>query len=244
VFIPGAAERVLLHSRVSDFTQDFVGKRLARWSNLNLLDGVAKVTGAATLRVREQAEIETALLAATNVADLPVLDFLGVTRVSSPVNVTEWLPRSNALPLVTAGQTPVVVEAGAALTRVLAPDFRPREVVLLTTSFPGLTDGQRSPGARVSGVESQAGRVGFEVDSPVPTLAVVAQTFHPGWRAWVDGVPTPIQRANHAFQAVPVPSGRHHVELTYAEPGFWLGLSISVSSLFGAAFWLKRPPSL
>lgn len=240
VFIPGTAEAVLLHSRVRDFTQDFVGKRLARWSNLNLLDGVAKVTGAATLRVREQAQFETALLTTTNATDLPVLDFLGVTRVSSPVNVTEWLVRSNALPLVTAGQTPVVVEAGAVLTRVLAPDFRPREEVFLTTSLPGWEAGRRSPGARVSGGDSSPGRVRFEVDSPVPTLAVVAQTFHPNWRAVVDGVPAVVVRANHAFQAVAVPAGRHRVELQYTEPGFWLGLGISVSTLAAAAVWLRR----
>ena len=44
------AEEHLFHSYVAKHEFDFMGKRLAEWSNLNLLDMIPKVTGAITLR--------------------------------------------------------------------------------------------------------------------------------------------------------------------------------------------------
>ena len=44
---------------------------------------------------------------------------------------------------------------------------------------------------------------------------VLADCDAPGWRATVDGVPAPIERANMLFRAVPVLPGRHTVEMVY-----------------------------
>lgn len=47
-------------------------------------------------------------------------------------------------------------------------------------------------------------------------LLVVADAFHPGWRATVDGATAPLLAANVAFRAVPVPAGVHRVEMRHA----------------------------
>ncbi|MCE7960687.1 MAG: hypothetical protein DYH06_22535, partial [Acidobacteria bacterium ACB2] len=44
---------------------------------------------------------------------------------------------------------------------------------------------------------------------------LVADAFGPGWRALVDGREAPLLPANLAFRAVPVPGGRHRVEIVY-----------------------------
>lgn len=240
VFIPGTAETTLLLSRVPDLAQDFTGKRLALWSNLNLLEGVAKVNGAATLRLAWQAELEAALLATTNILDLPLLDFLGVTHHTSPGNVTEWVRRPHALPLVTAGQRSVVVEPSASLARVLATDFTPREVVILASDTGPIPPLAAAAGAVVGPLDFRAGRVRFELTSPTPTVAVIAQTYHPNWQAAVDGSPAPLWRANHAFQAVPVPAGRHQVELRYEDTAIRSGLGVSLLALAaGGLGWMR-----
>jgi hypothetical protein len=50
--------------------------------------------------------------------------------------------------------------------------------------------------------------VDIEAEAAEPSLVVVAQTYYHDWRADVDGQPTHLLRANHAFQAVQVPAAR------------------------------------
>jgi uncharacterized membrane protein YfhO len=54
------------------------------------------------------------------------------------------------------------------------------------------------------------------------------QSFFPGWHAKVDGVSTPISRANYAFQAVPVGAGTSEVEFSYRPASVRNGSIISV----------------
>jgi hypothetical protein len=53
---------------------------------------------------------------------------------------------------------------------------------------------------------------------------VVLDGYAPGWRARVDGRAAPVLRANAAFRAVPIPAGRHLVDLAYRPRSLWLGL--------------------
>lgn len=235
VFITPAAEAALLHSRVADFQQDFTGKRLALWSNLNLLEGVAKVNGAATLRPRPWAELEAALYAATNAPALPLLDFLGVTHHSAPGNPTEWVRRDTAMPMVTAGQRPVFRAGAATLAAVLAADFDPRREVVLPRELAGRVTAPNTGSARVQALSLRANRIEFEVRATEPALAVVAQTWHPNWRARVGGAAVAVWRANHAFQAVAVPAGVHRVELRYVDHAFRLGAIISALTVLALA---------
>jgi hypothetical protein len=49
-----------------------------------------------------------------------------------------------------------------------------------------------------------------------PALLHVSRTYHPSWEAEVDGVVTPVVRANHALMAVPLTaSGDHRVVMRY-----------------------------
>ncbi|PYL00875.1 MAG: hypothetical protein DME19_03540 [Verrucomicrobia bacterium] len=64
-----------------------------------------------------------------------------------------------------------------------------------------------------------------------PGMVVVAQTFYPSWRAYVDGHPARLWHANHAFQALQVPVGSHEVQLIFQDRSFLAGLAISVATL-------------
>jgi len=54
------------------------------------------------------------------------------------------------------------------------------------------------------------------------------ETFAPGWRAWVDGKPSPIHRAGGFFMAVPLPQGGGTVEFRYEPTAFRLGFFLSL----------------
>ena len=71
-----------------------------------------------------------------------------------------------------------------------------------------------------------------------PAMVVIAQTYYYPWHAYVDGKPVPLWRANYAFQALAVPSGRHQVSVVYEDRIFFWGAVLSLLSLPAcAAAW-------
>jgi uncharacterized membrane protein YfhO len=76
-------------------------------------------------------------------------------------------------------------------------------------------------------LERRGDRQRLEATSSRSAVLVLADAHDPGWRASVDGKPATLLRANVAFRAVPVPAGRHTVELVYRPRRLLLGLAVS-----------------
>jgi len=89
--------------------------------------------------------------------------------------------------------------------------------------------------ARIATYEHE--RVTIDTDAPGRRLLVLSDTWFPGWRATVDGTPTPILRANVAFRAVPLSPGRHRVVFEYAPASFRNGAAITGVALLLIAGW-------
>ena len=62
-------------------------------------------------------------------------------------------------------------------------------------------------------------------------LVMLNDMDHPGWRASVDGVATPILRADYLFRAVPVAAGAHRIRFEYASAGDALGTAVTIAGL-------------
>jgi hypothetical protein len=240
-------------------------QRVGLYDNLNLLDGLAKTDGIFSLYLREQQEVEARLFLSggTNSLPGPLADFLCIAHVSSPTNIFKWHRRDTALPLITVGQRPEFAAAEISLPAMAGTSWNPAEVVFLhpwdKTLVPRADDLQ-SPSvanerterrlqtagtvtAKVLSTNWSAHRIECELESPAPTLVVIAQAFYHPWRATVNGQPATILRANHAFQAVPVPAGRSVVRLQYVDNRFRLGLALSALGLVVCAvlWWRARP---
>ena len=71
----------------------------------------------------------------------------------------------------------------------------------------------------------------LEVDAEQDGYVVVADAFDPGWSATVDDAAAPVLRANVAFRAVPVPAGRHVVEMVYRPRAVARGLALTLLTL-------------
>lgn len=78
--------------------------------------------------------------------------------------------------------------------------------------------------------ETRADQLVVDVDTAARGLLVVADSFHDGWTATLDGEPVAILRVNHAFRGVLVPPGRHRVAFEYQVPGIGWGIAISAAS--------------
>ena len=101
-----------------------------------------------------------------------------------------------------------------------------------------------APGAGVPGraelVRSSSDVVEIQVDAETPATLVLRDGYAPGWRAWVDGVPTPVSTAEGHYRAVPVAAGRHRVRLAYQPPGLRAGLGVmAVTVCVLAVLWWR-----
>jgi len=74
-------------------------------------------------------------------------------------------------------------------------------------------------------------RIVFAVEGGSGGELILTDSFYPGWRAWVDGEPVSIRRADEAFRGVLVPPGTHTVEFRYEPASFRVGLFLSLLAL-------------
>src|SRR5205823_1749211 len=111
---------------------------------------------------------------------------------------------------------------------LLDPAFNPRQVVVLPVDAKPFVKVINQTQARIIPRQFSAHRVVLETIAEEPSMVVVAQTFYPCWRAYVDGQPARLWNANHAFQAFQVPVGSHKVQLIFRDRSFSAGLAISV----------------
>ena len=78
-------------------------------------------------------------------------------------------------------------------------------------------------------------------DSTGPGLLVIADAYRNGWSATVDGVATPVVRADHALMAVEVPAGQHTVLLEYTPPGWPAAWRLSLAAILVALALVMWP---
>ncbi len=232
VMLSPAAERIFLLSTITNATMDFQGKRLAFWSNLNLLDDIPKLNGSSTLQLREQAAIQR-LVYGTNQFDATDLaDFLAVSHETSHEMATQWRRRASPSPWIAAGRTPRIASIDESLSLISSGNADLRSEVLLT--FEDESPPQLPPGgaAEIEELRFLPDLIEFRIRAKNPTLVTLAQSHHPGWTAEVNGRRQPVWRANHAFQALSVPAGESTVRMEYRDRGFAPG---AIASLLTAA---------
>jgi hypothetical protein len=73
-----------------------------------------------------------------------------------------------------------------------------------------------------------------------PAWVVITESAWKGWRAYIDGTPTRIHRANHAFLAIFVPAGSHRVRLEYLPQSFVAGRAITCATVLILLTWWSR----
>jgi len=66
----------------------------------------------------------------------------------------------------------------------------------------------------------------FAVDAPYATWFVLSDTWHPNWRAVLNGEEVEILKANGAFRAVLIPGGQSELTFEYAASDFYRGIFI------------------
>jgi len=232
--ISPAADRTFRQASTSEGLNRYILNRLGLFSNCNLLDDIPKVNGFFSLYLRESDEVCSLLYPPPPLtADLPqLIDFLNVSHITAPGKLFDWNMRTNYLPFVTAGQRPVFEAEAEVLQALTAPDFFPRQVVYLPIEARAcVTAGKTSVGTEAASFSDHHGQI--IVETAAPALVVVAEAYYHPWKAFVDGQPSRLWRANYAFQAVEVPAGRHEVQFNYRDTLFNSATVVSMLTLAG-----------
>jgi uncharacterized membrane protein YfhO len=124
-----------------------------------------------------------------------------------------------------------------------SPEFDLRKRVLLEEELPaGYQPAPPPPGAleQASIVRYEPNRVDISVRAAAPAVLVLSDLFAPGWTARIGERELPVLPANRVMRAVPVPAGRHRVEMSYRPPGFLAGAALSTASLAGLGVMALR----
>jgi hypothetical protein len=113
-----------------------------------------------------------------------------------------------------------------------SPTFDPSKTAIVEQ--PVQTIGQAG-GTGTASIEGNGDdTLAIRVRSSGPALLTVSRTYHPSWRAEVDGTPVPVLRVNHALMAVPLTrSGDHRVMMRYRPQ------IVQVAAIITTATWVS-----
>jgi len=120
----------------------------------------------------------------------------------------------------------------AAMARLRDGPLDPRRQVVVESA----PEGGLGPFAATAPVDATVVAEGTAVldlraDAPGGGFLVLTDPYYPGWRAFVDGVETPILRADYLFRAIALPPGSHEVRFVFVPWSLQRGVLLSAAGL-------------
>jgi len=159
-----------------------------------------------------------------------VTPFKGYDPDKGSMLLREWGPdfvydQKEALPRAYLAQNWALGDADVVEELILKrKNFDIRKKVVLETDVPPNVG---FGGGTVSWMSRETDRLQLHVDAKADSILVLSDTHYPGWECELDGVKTPILRANINFRAVPVPAGSHEIVMRFRPVSARAGLLVS-----------------
>jgi len=235
------SEKTMYSYGTTNLLKDMIIRRYDMSGNLNVLEGVPKVSGIQPMIVREFGEFQKILVQNGEAHLNRLADFLAVSHMTS-IKTFEWLRRPTFRPMVTAGQRPIFRDRAGTLAGLSDPEVDLEKSVFLPLSATNSVTVRSNATVAINVRSVTAHRWEFTSHADAPALVVIAQTYYHPWKAKVNGKLVPLLRANHAFQAVEVPAGSSDIELVYEDRVFQCGSALSLAALIGigGTWWRSR----
>lgn len=131
------------------------------------------------------------------------------------------------------GHVESVADPTELFERLRDPAFDPRSAALVEGLPPHAVVAEGSHQGTAEIVQRTSTTASVEVNANADSVLVITDAYYPGWRAYLNGRPTAVFPAYHAFRGVQVPRGTHRVEFRYEPTSFRLGMLISSTTLSG-----------
>jgi hypothetical protein len=123
-----------------------------------------------------------------------------------------------------------VADGDAALAMLRSDGFDPSRSVLFDGAPANYQPGE-IVGGNVEFLRYTTNEAEMKVRAPRAAVLVFSDSYYPGWAADVDGVATPVYRANVTQRAVVVPAGEHVVRFRFKPTTVVAGLWVTLVSL-------------
>jgi hypothetical protein len=199
------------------------GELAPRSGNQMLLAGWSRVDGYAGLEPAKQLDYRQ--LSTLRVAGVRWVRRTPATEAIRGLEVHDarWLRVPDPLDYVRLASAAVASRSPAADLRKIPIESTVlvEQVVELPPDVSGSSGVVRLLGAR-------PGRLTIDVESPGVRLLAVAESFHGGWQASIDGRPAAVLRVNGDFMGCQVGPGRQRVVLEFRPESLRRGMAISL----------------
>jgi hypothetical protein len=123
------------------------------------------------------------------------------------------------------------------LETLCRPDFDPYRVVLFEKDEGQLKNASgplenKAIGSRVNMISYRPDHILLSTNHSESSFLFLSEIFYPGWKAYIDGQPTPILRGNYLFRVINLPKGDHSVSLVFDPLSIRLGIGVTIFTLF------------
>jgi hypothetical protein len=207
------------------------------WHGLDMLTGYAAGVTANIFGTLQYTERTRDLLAVTHYVGREP-NRPGQQEIFQDARGLKVFRNPNAFPRAWAVHQVVQTRDGAELSAALGNSaIELREQALLAGAAPALE--RCAAGDRVRFLAQEADRVVLEAEMGCRGMAVLADTWFPGWQATVDGRSAPILEVYGALRGVVVEQGVHRVEMVYRPWSARLGGLMTLLGIAGSlVLWL------
>lgn len=147
-------------------------------------------------------------------------------------NSYEIYQNNNAFPhAFLAGSYKVTEDPQEIINILISKKTNLREEIVLEND-PGIAQVKGNIGS-ASVEKYKSDEIEINVQAEKPGMLFLSDNYYKGWTATVDGIETPIYRADYSFRAVPVEKGKHVVKFMYNPFSFALGVWLAVVGICG-----------
>ncbi len=166
----------------------------------------------------------------------PELRLLTATAAGPPGLVLRVYELSAPWPRAYVACRARIVPRRQALLAPFSPGFDPARDVALESEASAAC---RETAVRRLDVDA-ADVAAYEVVTDGPGYLVTRDSFARGWKAWIDGRPAVVLRANGKHRAVGIEAGTHEVRFAYEPPGMRVGIAVTIVALVASlGLWLR-----
>jgi hypothetical protein len=163
-----------------------------------------------------------------------------VTLVRHLPEYPSWLYRINRVIPRTYIVSKVIVEGDPlkTLDRLSSAEFDPFTEVVLEQALPLSANKDFNSQAQLLRYTNH--HVTIQASLNRPGILVLADSFYPGWRAYVEGKESEILRANLFFRGILLPPGNHRVVFRYEPNSFRYGLIVTATTLLSLLIFFVK----
>lgn len=150
------------------------------------------------------------------------------------VNKWKYYERKSVLPRVfLSGTYRIETNSKKTIETFYDESFNPKTLLL---EVKPTIEPSESPIKEAKITEYTPNKAIIETSSDTPKLLFLSDNFYPGWKAYVDGIESPVLRADYTFRAVALVGGTHKVVFEYRPESFAFGAVISITTLVVLGF--------